>query len=107
MYECAHVYTCEVKAQNLSTSPDAVDRHTAHRLGRASLWVSVSGIILGIIMTITLICLLVAGVSQICPFPANGKCYMHREISQAECLLKLYKDHYYDPITGYCYYNDN
>lgn len=91
-----------MKAQNLSTSPHAADRHTAHHLGRASLWVSVSGIVLGIVMIITAICLLVA-----CEFPANGKCYKHRqEMTEAECFLKLFDHHYYDPSTGYCYYDD-
>jgi len=93
---------CTVKAQNMSTSPNAATRLTARRLGKASIWISIIGIIIGVAIIITAVILAVFAFRKVCEFSVNGDCYLYKEqMSYGECILKGYVHH----DDNYCYYN--
>jgi len=90
-------------AQNMSTSAHVSDRVTAMRLGKASLWVSVSGIVIGTILIIIFVILFVTYAKKACAFSLNGKCYVFKqEMSYYECTLK---GGHFDSLTETCYFN--
>lgn len=98
------VYVFAVVAQNYSTSLNVHDRETARQYGKASIILSVIGLIVGVLAYVLILCMVVLGAAAAvveCPYPIDGQCYKHRSMeSVADCILKM--GHYVSP---YCYYN--
>jgi len=91
-YTCVH---CAVTA-----SSDAVsDPAGARKLGRASIGVSISGAVLGIIALIITAVIINRDITRACPHAYNGKCYNHRTTEYGYEYCSGEKD------GVYCYYN--
>jgi len=84
-------YLCAVMASRSAWS----DPVGARKFGRASIGLSVAGII----VTVLIIIIAIAVVETGCPYAHNGVCYKHRDhVAYSDCWRGV-------QYGGYCYYN--